>query len=57
MIVEKYFKVNYTDRFNVGRITRPGEIYRFNVCFDGLAVALHVIVMGCVIYLIELLAR
>lgn len=25
-IVEQYFKVNYTHRFNVGRITRPGEI-------------------------------
>lgn len=25
-IVENYFKVNYTHRFNVGRITRPGEI-------------------------------
>lgn len=24
-IVENYFKVNYTHRFNVGRITRPGE--------------------------------
>lgn len=24
-IVESYFKVNYTHRFNVGRITRPGE--------------------------------
>lgn len=25
-IVENYFKVNYTHRFNVGRITRAGEI-------------------------------
>lgn len=24
-IVEKYFKVNYTNNFNVGRITRPGK--------------------------------
>lgn len=24
-IVESYFKVNYTHRFNVGRITRPGK--------------------------------
>lgn len=24
-IVEEYFKVNYTHRFNVGRITRPGN--------------------------------
>lgn len=24
-IVEHYFKVNYTDRFNVGRITRAGS--------------------------------
>lgn len=24
-IVEQYFKVNYTSRFNVGRITRPGK--------------------------------
>lgn len=24
-VVETYFKVNYTHRFNVGRITRPGE--------------------------------
>ncbi|XP_055372503.1 patched domain-containing protein 3 [Condylostylus longicornis] len=27
-IVEKYFKVNYTHRFNVGRITRPGRFGR-----------------------------
>lgn len=26
-IVETYFKVNYTHRFNVGRITRPGKCY------------------------------
>lgn len=25
-IVENYFKVNYTHRFNVGRITRPGKL-------------------------------
>lgn len=25
-IVETHFKVNYTHRFNVGRITRPGKI-------------------------------
>jgi hypothetical protein len=25
-IVESYFKVNYTHRFNVGRITRPGKL-------------------------------
>lgn len=49
-VVEKYFKVNYTDRFNVGRITRPGEISYF---FDGFAVALCV----CAIFLIELVAR
>lgn len=24
-LVEQYFKVNYTHRFNVGRITRPGK--------------------------------
>lgn len=24
-VVESYFKVNYTHRFNVGRITRPGK--------------------------------
>lgn len=24
-IVEEYFKVNYSSRFNVGRITRPGK--------------------------------
>ncbi|XP_068145808.1 patched domain-containing protein 3 [Drosophila tropicalis] len=27
-IVEQYFKVNYTHRFNVGRITRPGRFGR-----------------------------
>ncbi|GLH02013.1 Patched domain-containing protein 3 [Gryllus bimaculatus] len=27
-IVEKYFKPNYTSRFNVGRITRPGRFGR-----------------------------
>lgn len=27
-IVENYFKVNYTHRFNVGRITRPGRFGR-----------------------------
>uniref|UniRef100_A0A182VL42 SSD domain-containing protein n=1 Tax=Anopheles merus TaxID=30066 RepID=A0A182VL42_ANOME len=27
-IVESYFKVNYTHRFNVGRITRPGRFGR-----------------------------
>ncbi|CAH2241276.1 jg3337 [Pararge aegeria aegeria] len=27
-IVEEYFKVNYTHRFNVGRITRPGRFGR-----------------------------
>lgn len=26
-IVEEHFKVNYSHRFNVGRITRPGEFY------------------------------
>lgn len=26
-VVEEYFKPNYTSRFNVGRITRPGELY------------------------------
>lgn len=31
-IVENYFKVNYTHRFNVGRITRPGEILDDFVC-------------------------
>lgn len=25
-LVEQYFKVNYTHRFNVGRITRPGKL-------------------------------
>lgn len=25
-IVEEFFKVNYTHRFNVGRITRPGTL-------------------------------
>lgn len=25
VIVESFFKVNYTSRFNVGRITRPGK--------------------------------
>lgn len=24
-VVESFFKVNYTHRFNVGRITRPGK--------------------------------
>jgi hypothetical protein len=24
-VVESFFKPNYTSRFNVGRITRPGE--------------------------------
>ena len=24
-VVEEFFKPNYTSRFNVGRITRPGE--------------------------------
>lgn len=28
-IVENYFKVNYTHRFNVGRITRPGKFFFF----------------------------
>lgn len=27
LIVENYFKVNYTHRFNVGRITRPGKFF------------------------------
>ncbi|XP_030375300.1 patched domain-containing protein 3 [Scaptodrosophila lebanonensis] len=27
-VVEQYFKVNYTHRFNVGRITRPGRFGR-----------------------------
>ncbi|KAL9921838.1 patched domain-containing protein isoform 1-T2 [Glossina fuscipes fuscipes] len=27
-IVEQYFKINYTHRFNVGRITRPGRFGR-----------------------------
>lgn len=26
-IVEQYFKVNYSYQFNIGRITRPGEIF------------------------------
>lgn len=32
-IVENYFKVNYTHRFNVGRITRPGKTigHRINI--------------------------
>lgn len=25
LLIEKHFKVNYTHRFNVGRITRPGK--------------------------------
>lgn len=28
-IVENFFKTNYSSRFNVGRITRPGEWPRF----------------------------
>lgn len=28
-VVESYFKVNYTHRFNVGRITRPGKFLIF----------------------------
>jgi patched domain-containing protein len=27
-VVEQYFKVNYTHRFNVGRITRAGKIIK-----------------------------
>lgn len=34
-VVEQYFKVNYTHRFNVGRITRPGKstTTTTNVCW------------------------
>lgn len=33
-IVEKNFKVNYTSRFSVGRITRPGKCEQIFVCIE-----------------------
>jgi hypothetical protein len=39
-VVEQYFKVNYTHRFNVGRITRAGKTIKcdqreLNLLFNG----------------------
>lgn len=40
-IVEEHFKVNYTSRFNVGRITRPGKY--------GNAIFMRIVVIHCMI--------
>lgn len=34
-VVESFFKVNYTSRFSVARITRPGECCFSLYCFKG----------------------